>query len=107
MPLTIEDAVKQLSAQLDARGKFNPGNLLDSFIGVATINSSGLQQMLDGLMKKTGILSDQDEAAMQELLKQQEEERKKRQAVRIKNAIFIISAITVTAGVVYLAVRKK
>lgn len=107
MPLTAEDAAKQLYEEIKSRGKFNIGNVLDSVIGVIDTNSGDLQAMLDRLLTKKGVLTQQDEAAVQELLKKAKEEQKNRQKIRTKNTIFILIAAAGVGTAIYFMVRKN
>jgi len=107
MPVTVEQAARQIYDAIKARGKFNIGNALDSVIGVGMNNSADLQVYLNDLLKKKGVLSGQDEAVLNELLAQQEAEKKRRQQIRVKNAIVIVAIALAFGGIIYFLVTKK
>jgi len=107
MPLTYQEAARQVQEAIKAQGKFNVGNALDAVIGVAIANKDQLQELLNDLLKKQGVLTAQDEAVLNDLLAQQEAERKKRQRIRTKNAFVIIGIVGVLATTVYLGFKKK
>jgi len=107
MPLTVEQAIDQIQKRMKEKGKFNIGNLLDSFIGVAMDNSADLQAMLDKLLTKKGILTAEEEKKLQELLRIQEQEKKKRQQIRTKNALIIGGIVAATGTILFLVLKKK
>lgn len=105
--LTKEEAVKQLTDAIQAQGKFNLGNVLDAVMGVAEANQTDLQEMLNELLKKQGVLTTQDEANLQALLAKKEEEKKQRQKIRKKNTLLIIGVMGTAAVFIYFVARKK
>lgn len=107
MPLTAEQAAIQVAAEVKRLGGWNPGNVLDAVIGVASNNSAELQALLNDLLKKKGVLSEADEAVVVSLLAQQEAERKKRQQIRTKNAIVITGITAIVGTLIFFAVKKK
>lgn len=105
--MTVTDAINQVKDAIQAQGQFNLGNVLDAVIGVASSNQADLQEMLNDLMKKKGILSEEDEKKLQELLAKKEAERKQRQKIRIRNTLVAVVALVAVVGIVYIGVRKK
>jgi len=106
MPLTVQEAIAQVRAKIQEKGKFNIGNLLDSVVAVVADNSADLQAMLDKLLTKKGVLTEADEKAVQELLARQELEKKKRQRRRTGTLLIIIGSVAALAGI-YLVTHKK
>lgn len=107
MPLTAEQAIDQVKANIQEKGKFNIGNLFDGIIAVVADNSIELQAMLDKLLTKKGVLNEADEKAVQDLLARQELEKKKRQQRRTGTVLIIGTAVAVLAGIYFLAHKKK
>jgi hypothetical protein len=106
MSLTAADAYNQLQDQIKRLGGWNPGNLFDGVIGVAGANVNELQEMLNKLLQKKGILGPEDEAVLKDLIARSEAERKKRQQVRTRYVTYLVGGILIIGGIVYLSVRK-
>lgn len=107
MPLTAEQAAQEIAAEIKRRGGWNPGNVLDAVIGVASNNSDQLQALLNDLLKKKGVLSESDEAAVNQLLARQEAQRKKRQQIRVKNGIVIGMVAAAMGTIIFFSFKKK
>lgn len=107
MPITAEDAAKQVYEAIKAQGKFNIGNALDAAIGVASTNAPDLQAFLNDLLTKKGVLSSQDEAALKQLLADQEAEKKKRQAIRVRNGIVFGVVAAVVGATIFFLLKNK
>lgn len=107
MPLTAEDAAKQISDQIKQLGGWKPGNVLDAVIGVSVSNADELQAMLNDLLTKKGILSANDETAIKDLLAAQESARKKRNQIRTRNGIALGLVVVITGTIIYLSIKKK
>jgi hypothetical protein len=106
MALTAQEAYNQLSAEIKKLGGWKPGNVLDGIIGVGKANTDQLQQMLNQVLQKNGILSAGDEANIKGLLDQQEKEKKKRQAIRAKNFLLLGGTMVAIGGIIYLVAKK-
>lgn len=107
MPITVKEAIDQIATKIEQKGKFSFGNLLDSAIGVVTDNSIELQNMLNKLMAKQGVLSAEDEKELQELFEKQQEEKRKRQRIRTKNFLFGAGIVMATGTIIYFALKNK
>lgn len=107
MPLTAEDAAKQVYEAIKAQGKFNIGNALDAVIGVANANSADLQAYLNKLLTQKGVLNAADEATLQSLLADQEVQKKKRQQIRTRNIIVISGIAVVMGATIYFLLKKR
>jgi hypothetical protein len=107
MPITVNEAIDQLQAQITQRGGFSAGNLLDSILGVAAANSADLQAMLDKLLTKKGVLTAEDEKALQELLARQQAEEKRRRQQRTRNALIIVGVVGAIGTSMYFIFKKR
>jgi hypothetical protein len=105
--MTVEEAIQQLQEEIKKRGKLSVGNVLDSILGVAKANTADLQDMLNKLLQKKGVLSQSDEAAVNELLKKQSEADKERKRIRVRNTILTISAFLGTGVLIYWQIKKR
>lgn len=104
--MTVQDAIAQITSSMQAQGKLSLASALDSVIGVAVANNSDLQQMLNKLLGQTGVLSADDEAAVQLLLQKKQQELAQRRKIRVKNFLIIGGTLILLTIGVYLAVRK-
>lgn len=104
--MTLQDAINQLAAEIKLRGKFNAANVLDGLIGVAKANTDELQQKLNELLTRKGVLTPDDQAQVALLLDKQKQAARERKNIRVKNIVLLTSIFLGTGVVIYFDFKK-
>ncbi len=97
--MTYDEAIQQLQYQIAAKGKFSLTNVPDYVLGIATTNKDQLQDLLNTLLEKKGILTAEDEVAVNKLLETQKQARKERTKIIVRNTLIAVG--TVATGVAF------
>jgi hypothetical protein len=105
--ITVDEAIDLLTQEINRQGKFSLPGVLNGILGVAVAKSSELQDALNDLLTKKGVLNPEDQAALEELLKRQAAELKKTKAIRTTNTLAIIGVVAVVGGILYLTFKHK
>lgn len=105
--MNYEQAIEQLKQEIAIRGKFSIKNVPDYMLGLATTNKDQLQQLLNKFLEKQGVLTQEDEKAMQELLDKQKQNRKERTKIIVRDVLTGVLAVGGIVGVYFLVKTKR
>lgn len=110
MPENQESFIARVQAQMEGR-KMTAKNLWDAVITTAAASqtevSQKVQTVLDGLLKKGGVLTDQDKEDVLAVLQAEKKKEAVRQ-VRLTGFVFVTAtALTLTGVWLYFHFKKK
>lgn len=104
---TYEEAIAQLQAAIAAKGKFSISNLPDYALGVATANKQQLQSMLDSLLQKKGVITPEDQTAINDLLAKQKQATSEKLRIVAKNVGIAVGTVLLGTAFWFTFKQKK
>lgn len=103
--ITAETA-KILIQEQDKKAKWSFSNIFGDIPGIIKEKVPEIQEFLNKILQQKGVLSEDDEKNLKDILQKQEAERLRVKNIRKKNTLILISVATISMTAIYFFLKK-